>query len=256
MSLFLIKVNLLNVYATSSIQTKGDLNINSDLLLNGTDILCIEETIGDVETSYKVSAINTLNGVGCYFDSNGNASVSITKNGYKTLPTYAQILEGIPLVYKHGCNTWYNKGKDEGYDKGYEVGYNAGYLAGKSDTPNAQVEYEYHDHKGVACTNAAKCTKHTYCQMTAKIHGHSAYGGSCYTGVKCGGKYSSPNDDDYCRCNRCGDWTSYTSAQSKGGYCTDITSYNLTCGYSNNQIEYYYCTLPEGTIISAKVNFY
>lgn len=87
--------------------SKGGLIVNEDLKLLTSDIFNIEYTIDSLEEEYHVAAIKVLNGVGCYFDINGNPLINATMNSFVKTPTYEQILEGIPLV----CTNNYNKGK-------------------------------------------------------------------------------------------------------------------------------------------------
>ena len=221
--------------------------VNEDLKLLTSDIFNIDYTMDSLEEEYHVAAIKVLNGVGCYFDINGNPLINATMNSFVKTPTYEQILEGIPLV----CTNNYNKGKKQGYDEGYAKGYTDGYSSGQDNI--GTIVYTYHVHKG-------NSERYGDCYITPIYHVHE---NSCYK--PCGTPVPTTIKQVYIQsidgywdvriCPTCKEWYNPNHISSNFN-CTKLTT-TLICGKSTSTVIGYAlgCGKTERTIESATIVF-
>lgn len=153
--------------------------------------------------------------------------------------------ENLSVGYAGWINGKYIEGN--GHDNDYF--YNLGYLAGKSDTPNAAIEYIYHEHTGNS-TNGGGCYgKAIYHKHT----GNSTNGGGCYgkavTSTKTESSYwvdehyhgnSYTGVPDKCRrCSKCGKCEKADNHESGCTWTVTYTTYSLNCGSTTSTIEGY-----------------
>lgn len=180
-----------------------------------------------------------------YADGRLNIETVSYKEGYKQGVAYADGRVNTNSVsYKDG----YNKGvinADGRVNKdsaSYAKGYTEGYAAGQANVGN--IAYTYHVHGDGHCNETPVYHVHD---------GDALSGGTCYTGIKCGNKLSSPNEDDSCYCSKCHDYVSAKSAKYSNYICQNITRYDISCGKTTSTVESYYCSLTSETIISATI---
>ena len=212
-----------------------------------------------LETKYNVAIVNALDKIGTVIQDDNitfdKLIEGITNSQKIATDNYSAVADNL----SSNCAAWVNgnyivgTGGDNNtfYAKGFADGYAEGSVS--STNPEYEVVYEYHEHNGVACDNASTCTVHTYCQMQPQYHAHTGQTGSCYKPKICGTKVGAPNDDGYGVCDNA-HWHKGGSDNIK--WCDKVVGYTMVCNKANDELEGYICSLPEGTVISAKVNFY
>ena len=186
-------------------------NVNID----SRDLYNLQADLDRLEESYHLKAISALNGIGCYFDSSGNASTTITTNSYTETPTYSQIIDGI----------------SQSYSKGYADG-----LA-KNQNKEGKIIYTYHKHSS---TCYGTCGRAWVDATYDVINGPDGYG---------------LNYTVYCiKCYYCGWGISFANGAHKwhweNGNTTDPIPYTRTC--PNTVLK---CGKTESTIESATIVF-
>ena len=125
------------------------------------------------------------------------------------------------------------------------LGYSQGYADAQANA--GEIEYVYHEHGD------------GYCTSVPIYHSHTSQTGACYTPTICSGKLirqtgsdGEEDDDDWSRCNKCGQTAGY---KDSGKTCGKTTGYTFVCTKTTNTIESYVCGLNESTIISASIKF-
>ena len=222
--------------------------------LDASDLMILANEIDNLETEYKSGILTRLNGIGTYFDGEGNFTHENHTTENPNLLIFSQLLDGISNSQTVDTDTIadnLSEGKGAWVNGKYIIGngadVKAAYAQGYADhvPGNAHIEYIYHEHSGDA-SNGGGCY--------SRGHNHTS---SCGKKSTCGQRGSTGTGGGSWSCPIHGITQYLWSEGQGGGYtlwgCDYPVAPYYTCGNSPLNAWVVSCGKTTDTIVGATI---